>query len=218
MTLIHSEIQIRSSVNVPWRTSDFCNRPHRKRNRPAWHSRIPGRSPASVHVRISSGPFPSTEIRKTAHPRPPRAKWPVKTAGRIFLFCLSVSARPSRTDCPDARPVCRTGAVVNAGNRRFRCKASDTPGTNQVIHTGSVPRPPSGLPQANAGLADAKPTGLARTAPLFLHTGKRTVPEGSGGVFRTHPPFQPAITFPCPANRIFCHTAPLSCRVPTAIK
>lgn len=111
-------------------------------------------------------PFPSTEIRKTAHPLPPRAKWPVKTAGRIFLFCLSVSARPSRTDCPDARPVCRTGAVVNAGNRRFCCKASDTPGTNQVIHTGSVPRTPSGLPQANAGLADAKPTGLARTAPL----------------------------------------------------
>ena len=108
----------------------------------------------------------SSTVNRKGHP-PLRAKWPVKTAGRIFLFCLSVSARPSRTDCPDACPVCRTGAVVNAGNRRFRCKASDTPGTNQVIHTGSVPRTPSGLPQANAGLADAKPTGLARTAPLF---------------------------------------------------
>ena len=108
----------------------------------------------------------SSTVNRKGHP-PLRAKWPVKTVGRIFLFCLSVSARPSRTDCPDACPVCRTGAVVNAGNRRFRCKASDTPGTNQVIHTGSVPRTPSGLPQANAGLADAKPTGLARTAPLF---------------------------------------------------
>lgn len=218
MTLTRSEMQIRSSVNVPWRTSDFCNRPHRKRNRPAWHSRIPGRSPASVHVRISSGPFPSTEIRKTARPPPPRAKWPVKTAGRIFLFCLSVSARPSRTDCPDARPVCRTGAVVNAGNRRFRCKASDTPCTNQVIHTGSAPRTPSGLPQANAGLADAKPTGLARTAPLFLHTGKRTVPEGSGGVFRTHPTVSAGDRFPLSGKPHLLPYCPLSCRMPTAIK
>ena len=218
MTLTRSEIQIRSSVNVPWRTSDFCNRPHRKRNRPAWHSRIPGRPPASVHVRISSGPFPSTKIRKTAHPPPPRAKWPVKTAGRIFLFCLSVSARPSRTDCPDARPVCRTGAVVNAGNRRFRCKASDTPGTNQVIHTGSVPRTPSGLPQANAGLADAKPTGLARTAPLSCTPEKGRFLKDLAEFSAHIPRFSPAITFPYPANRIFCHTAPLSCRVPTAIK